>query len=77
MSRVVLIAMSVLVLAYGNARAETGRGNPQERQACSRDASRLCRTQLADGDNAVQQCLQQNRERLGRACRKAFEDHGM
>jgi hypothetical protein len=77
MSKIVLIAISALVLGCCNARAETGNGTPQEHQACSRDASRLCRKQMADGDNAVQQCLQQNRERLGRACRKAFEDHGM
>jgi hypothetical protein len=77
MSRVVLTAIFALVLGCYHARAETEKGTPQEHQACSRDASRLCRKQLADGDNAVQQCLQQNRERLGRACRKAFEDHGM
>jgi hypothetical protein len=75
MSRIVLIAISALVLSYSAATAQTG--TPQERQACSRDASRLCRQQLADGDNAVQQCLQQHRDRLGRACRKAFQDHGM
>jgi hypothetical protein len=77
MSRIVLIAMSVLVLGYGTARADTGNGTPQERKACARDASRFCREQLAAGDNAVQQCLQQNRERLGPACRKAFQDQGM
>jgi hypothetical protein len=76
MSRVVLIAFFALVLGCCNARAATEKGTPQERDACSRDASRLCRKQLAEGDDAVQQCLQQNRERLGRACRKAFEDHG-
>jgi hypothetical protein len=50
---------------------------PQEHQACSRDASRLCRHLLSEGDNVVQQCLQQHRERLSRTCRKAFEEHGM
>lgn len=76
MSRV-LITISALVLACCNAAgAETEKGSPQEQNACSRDASRFCRTQLADGDSAVQQCLQQNRERLDPACRKAFEDHG-
>jgi hypothetical protein len=76
-NKIVLTTIFTLVLGCGNARAETQKGTAQEHQACSRDASRLCRKQLADGDNAVQQCLQQNRERLGRACRKAFEDHGM
>jgi hypothetical protein len=51
-------------------------GTPQEQQACSRDASRFCRKQLSD-DMAVQQCLQQNRTKLGRACKKVFESHGM
>jgi hypothetical protein len=32
---------------------------------------------MAEGDNAVQQCLQQHRDRLGRACRKVFQEHGM
>jgi hypothetical protein len=32
---------------------------------------------MADGDAAVQQCLQQSRERLSRACRKVFQEHGM
>jgi hypothetical protein len=77
MSRTALIAIAALILGCCNALAETGNGSPQEQTACSRDASRLCRKQLADGDAAVQQCLQQNREQLGRACRKAFQDHGM
>jgi hypothetical protein len=51
-------------------------GTPQEQQACSRDASRFCRKQLSD-DMAVQQCLQRNRTKLGRACKKVFESHGM
>ncbi len=75
MSRIVLIAISAWVLGICDARAQTP--TPQEHQACSRDASRLCRKQMSEGDNAVQQCLQQHRERLGRACRKAFEEHGM
>ena len=75
MSRFSLLAISVLILGCNDARAQSG--TPQERSACSRDASRLCRDQMAEGDNAVQQCLQQHRERLSRACRKAFQDHGM
>jgi hypothetical protein len=75
MFKVALLAMTLLVLGSGYGRAQTG--TPQERNARSRDASRLCRKQLADGDSAVQQCLQQHREQLGHTCRKAFEDHGM
>jgi hypothetical protein len=50
-------------------------GTPQEQQACSRDSSRFCRKQLGD-DSAVQQCLQQNRQRLSSACQKVFQSHG-
>jgi hypothetical protein len=77
MSRIVLMTISAMVLGCCGASAQTGNGTPQERSACSRDASRLCRQQMADGDNAVQQCLQQHRQQLGRACRKVFQDHGM
>jgi hypothetical protein len=51
-------------------------GTPQEQKACSHDASRFCRKQLGD-DNAVQQCLQQNRAKLSVSCKKVFESHGM
>jgi hypothetical protein len=74
MSRVFLIAISALVLGCGMAQAQ--RGTPEEQNACSRDASRFCRHQLSDSDYAVQQCLEQNRDRLGRACRRVFEAHG-
>ena len=51
-------------------------GNSQEQQACSRDASRLCRKDLGN-DSAVQGCLQANRAKLSRSCSKVFESHGM
>ena len=74
MSRVVL-AISVLILGCCDVLAQTG--TPQERSACSRDASRLCRQYLNDGDSAIQQCLQQHRAQLSRTCLKAFQDHEM
>jgi hypothetical protein len=51
-------------------------GTPQEQQACSRDASRFCRSVLGN-DMAVQQCLQQNRAKLSRSCSSVFASHGM
>ncbi|MCP3472760.1 hypothetical protein NLM33_20830 [Bradyrhizobium sp. CCGUVB1N3] len=51
-------------------------GTQGEQQACSRDASRLCRKELGN-DSAVQSCLQANRAKLSRPCRKVFESHGM
>lgn len=51
-------------------------GSPQEQNACSRDASRLCRKDLGN-DGAVQGCLQAHRAKLSKACSKVFESHGM
>jgi len=76
-------SMSKLILAFALfcaglslASAQSGHlGTSQEQQACSRDASRLCRKQLGD-DASVQQCLQQNRRKLSSACLKVFQSHG-
>jgi hypothetical protein len=73
--RKVILATSLLISGYYDVQAQSG--TPEERSACSRDASRLCRKEMADGDNAVQQCLQQHRARLSRACSKVFQAHGM
>ncbi|OAF06637.1 hypothetical protein AYJ54_19110 [Bradyrhizobium centrolobii] len=71
------IAMTALSgLSSAPARAQGHAGTPQEQNACSRDASRLCRKDLGN-DNAVQACLQANRARLSKSCRKVFESHGM
>lgn len=70
-----LFALAIVLIGSGNALAESG--TPDDRQSCSRDANRLCRQQLADGDGAVQQCLIQNRSKLGQSCRKVFEKHGL
>nr|QDP22059.1 hypothetical protein FNV92_07775 [Bradyrhizobium cosmicum] len=51
-------------------------GTKQEQQACSRDASRLCRKDLGN-DGAVQSCLMGNRAKLSKSCSKVFASHGM
>ena len=75
MRRAALLTLSVLLLGCSDALAQSG--TPEERNACSRDASRFCRKYLDAGDNAVQQCLQQHRAQLSRACSKVFQSRGM
>jgi len=71
------IALSVLGgLSSAPAVAQSHMGTPQEQNACSRDASHLCRKELGN-DNAVQGCLQANRAKLSKACSKVFASHGM
>jgi hypothetical protein len=48
----------------------------QGRDACARDASRLCRPYLQQGDQMVLACLKQNRGRLSRACERTLTEHG-
>ena len=67
---VLLMALPSVSFAQGHM------GTPQEQKACSRDAKRFCRQQLGE-DNAVQQCLMQNRSRLSRSCSAVFQSHGM
>ena len=81
MSRKLLLLATVTLTALGAlsnapAFAQGHMGTPQEQNACSRDASRLCRKDLGN-DGAVQSCLQANRARLSQSCRKVFESHGM
>lgn len=70
-----ILAVAVVVVSSSVAFAQSGA--PDDRQSCARDANRLCRQQIADGDGAVQQCLMQNRSKLGQSCRKVFEKHGL
>ncbi|WP_024511173.1 hypothetical protein [Bradyrhizobium sp. ARR65] len=47
-----------------------------EHDACARDVARFCRAHMNDGDQAVLACLQQNRQRISRACEKVMAEHG-
>lgn len=80
MSRKLVLATITLTalsgLSSAPVRAQGHMGTPQEQNACSRDASRLCRKELGN-DNAVQSCLQANRAKLSRSCSKVFQSHGM
>jgi hypothetical protein len=74
--RSIVLILVILLTETSLAFAQGHMGTPQEQQACRRDAQRFCRQQLSD-DNAVQQCLQQNRTRLSKGCQKVFASHGM
>jgi len=80
MSRKFLLATITLLtlggLSGAPALAQGHMGSPQEQNACSRDASRLCRKDLGN-DGAVQSCLQSHRAKLSKSCSKVFESHGM
>jgi len=72
----IVLALVILLTGTSLSFAQGRQGTPQEQQACTRDAQRLCR-QLLGNDGAVQQCLQQNRTKLSKGCQKVFANHGM
>jgi hypothetical protein len=74
--RQLMLAAIASLIGVSSSLAQGHMGTPQEQQVCTRDAQRFCRKQLGD-DSAVQQCLQQNRTKLSKSCRKVFESHGM
>jgi hypothetical protein len=50
-------------------------GTAEEQAACSPDAVRYCRDALPDTFRVLA-CLQENREKLKKACRDVLEAHG-
>jgi hypothetical protein len=76
MRNALLIVSLLLTPTFCFARDAQHVGTPQERKACSQDASRFCKTPLGD-DMAVSHCLQQHRAKLSRTCQKVFQSHGM
>jgi hypothetical protein len=51
-------------------------GTEQERIACSPDVKKLCTPVIDQGDLAILACLQQNREKISKACNQVLVDHG-
>lgn len=58
-----------LALAQDDVRAKGDR-------ACNRDATKLCRKVLDQGDFAILACFQQNQTKLSSPCRKFLEEQG-
>lgn len=48
----------------------------QQESACGRDASRLCKAVLNNGDMAVLQCLRANQAKLRPVCLKLLQERG-
>jgi len=58
----------------------TGHASAQDRQkdqdACGRDATRLCKAVINNGDFAILGCLKTNRARLRPVCAKYLQEKG-
>jgi hypothetical protein len=71
------LALSLFSILSTGAMAQQQRsGTPQEQAACSRDVQRYCRSVIDQGDFTILACLQQNRQKLTKACDQVLKNHG-
>lgn len=68
-----MLIVSTAVFAAGQALAQD---RAQGEGACGRDASRICKKVINDGDMAVLSCLKENRARLRPVCVKYLQEQG-
>jgi Cysteine rich repeat len=71
----VLIVLTA-VFAAAAATAQTAQDRTLGENACGRDASRVCKKVINDGDMAVLNCLKENRTRLRPVCVKHLQANG-
>lgn len=48
----------------------------EQEKACKPDVTKYCRNVIEQGDMVILQCLQVNRSRLTRSCRRVLEENG-
>ena len=70
MTRILFAIPLVLMASAASAQQKQGH------DACARDVSRYCRTNMNDGDQVVLGCLKQNRAKLSKACQQTLTSHG-
>ena len=68
-----MLIVSAAVFAAGAALAQD---RAKSESACGRDASRLCKKVINDGDMAILGCLKENRAKLRPACIKNLQENG-
>jgi len=73
MTRLFAATAALALLFAAGAQAQQ---RQQEQDACGRDASRLCKAVLDNGDMAVLACLKQNQAKLRPACTKMLQEKG-
>jgi hypothetical protein len=71
-----LILIPVFACMSSPAFAQQGDLREQGDRACRGDARRLCRNVLGQGDMAVLQCFQMNRQKLSAPCAKFLREVG-
>ena len=70
------LALSLFAVSVSSsAIAQDRSGTPEEQAACSRDVQRFCRPVIDQGDFTILACLQQNRQKISKACDQVLKNH--
>jgi hypothetical protein len=72
----ILVLIPLFACMSSLALAQQGGVREQGDRACGKDAQRLCRNVLNQGDTAVLQCFQSNKNKLSPPCAKFLRDVG-
>jgi len=69
--------LSALLMSQAMPSGEAfAQGRQQEENACGRDATRLCKPVINDGDMAILACLRMHRDRLRPVCTRFLQEKG-
>jgi hypothetical protein len=71
-----VILASAAWSSVATAQQQSRSGTKQEQEACTRDVSRYCRPLMDQGDLVILSCLQQNRQKITKACNQVLLSHG-
>ena len=71
-----IVRMLIVVAAVFAAGSALAQDRVQSESACGRDASRVCKKVINDGDMAILGCLKENRARLRPVCVKYLQTNG-
>ena len=74
--RKTLLVAALLSFSVSGAAVADHSGTAEEQKACAHDVQKFCRPVMDQPDLIVLNCLQQNREKLTKACDKVLVDHG-
>jgi hypothetical protein len=72
----ILVRMLIVATAVFAAGSALAQDRAQSESACGRDASRVCKKVINDGDMAILGCLKENRTKLRPACVKHLQENG-
>jgi hypothetical protein len=71
---ILVLAFTIAMPTFVAAQGEGHLGTPQQQRACRVDVARHCANLQSQSDQAIASCLEANKAKLSRGCRRVFEE---